>query len=193
MMVKQTLILVLDELKINPRLRLGSWLIIALLIGYFALLLRDYQSQLVQDYQRALERLDHLQTVARQTQWAERAQQAKILRSQLEASLWQANTQGLAQATFQQWLKTQLDNSKVENAHLQVKPAVNVPQRENLWMVQAQVDANFSAPTLERFLAIMAKHPLLVVTEHLEIRRQGKLSLFRLLVSAYFQATTASS
>lgn len=176
------------ELKANLRLRIGLWLILALLIGYFAILLNDYQIQLEQDYRKALERLQHLQTVAQQTQWAERTVQAKEIRSQLEASLWQASTKGLAQATFQQWLNTQLERNKVENAYTQVKPALEVSQQENLWVVSAQIDAKFSPRPLEQFLLTIARYPLLIVTEQLEIRRLGKLSNFKLMISAYFQA-----
>lgn len=187
-MIENILSLFSKELKTNPRLRMGLWLILALLIGYCTMLLADYQVQLKQEYHQSLERLQHLQSVAQQTQWAERAVQAKEVRSQLEASLWQASTKGLAQATFQQWLNTQLERDKVENAHTQVKPALDVPNRENLWMVAAQIDASFSPHSLELLLLTIARYPLLTVTEQLEIRRLGKLSNFKLIVSAYFQA-----
>lgn len=184
----------IKELKDNVRLRIGLWLIIVLLLSYLVALLNQYQRQLETGYHKAVARLQHLQAVAQQTQWAERAVQAKALRSQLEASLWQADTQGLAQATFQQWLNTQLKSKKVENGHTQVKPALVVPQQENLWVVAAQIDAKFSSLPLEQLLATIASYPTLIVTEQLEIKRfSKKFSTFKLMVSAYFDASHSTN
>jgi len=182
---------VLTELQKNTRLRAGLWLIIGLLLSYIVLLLNDYQGTLQQAHQNAIKRLNQLQSVAHQTQWLERASQAKALRTQLEVKFWHANTQGLAQATFQKWFDTQVNSAKMKKAHLRIQSTFALPKQPNIWKITARLDASFTAQSLHQLLLAMAKHPQFIVTERLEIRNQNRISRFTLIVSAYFQGKEA--
>jgi len=126
------------ELRKNTRLRAGLWLIVAISISYLVLLLNDYQVKLQQEHQSASTRLNQLQTITSQTQWLERAAQAQALRSQLQVKFWQANTQGLAQATFQKWLDTEMKRAKlIKKAYLRIKSVLEMPNDTNAWKVTA--------------------------------------------------------
>jgi len=180
----------LTELRKNTRLRAGLWLIIALLTSYIILRLNDYQIQLQQEYQNAFTRLNQLQTIANQTQWLERAAQAQTLRAQLEVKYWQANTQGLAQATFQKWLNTEMNRAQIKKeAHLRIISTIEMPKYINVWKITARLDAPFTPQSLKMLLLAIAQHPLFVVTERLEIRH-SRTPRFTLIINAYFQLIT---
>jgi hypothetical protein len=181
------------ELRKNTRLRAGLWLIVAILISYVVLLLNDYQVKLQLEHQNASTRLNQLQTITSQTQWLERAVQAQALRTQLEVKFWQANTQGLAQATFQKWLDTEMKRAKmIKKAYLRIKSVLEMPNDTNAWIVTARIDAPFTPRSLNRLLFAIAQHPLFIVTERLEIRH-SRTPRFTLIVSAYFKAPVLSS
>ena len=189
--LSKTFSLLVTELRKNTRLRAGLWFIIGLLLSYIILLLNDYQGTLQQAHQNAIKRLNQLQSVAHQTQWLERASQAKALRTQLEVKFWHANTQGLAQATFQKWLDTQVNSAKMEKANLRIQSTFALPKQPNIWKITARLDASFTRQSLHQLLLAMAKHPQFIVTERLEIRNQNRISRFTLIVSAYFQGKEA--
>lgn len=174
------------ELRHNTRLRMGIWLIAALLLSYFVIRLHDYQTQLKQNHHAVLTRLVQLQTISDQVQWIERAQQTQTLRNQLQAKLWQADTKGLAHATFQQWLNKTSDKTKLTGLRLQVQSVVEVPKTKNLWQVSAKLKADFNAESFNSLLLAIVEHARLIVTERLEIRKLSK-PRFTLILTAYFQ------
>jgi hypothetical protein len=177
----------LTEIRKNTRLRVGLWFILGLLLSYVALLLNDYQVQLQQTHQDAINRLIQLQDIANQTQWLERAPKARALRTQLDVKFWQANTQGLAQATFQKWLNTQVNQAKMEKAHVRIQSTLELSRMSNVWKITARLDASFTPDSLHKLLLAMAKYPQFIVTERLEIRNKNRVARFTLIVSAYFQ------
>jgi len=189
--LSKTFSLLVTELRKNTRLRAGLWFIIGLLLSYIILLLNDYQGTLQQAHQNAIKRLNQLQSVAHQTQWLERASQAKALRTQLEVKFWHANTQGLAQATFQKWLDTQVNSAKMKKANLRIQSTFALPKQPNIWKITARLDASFTRQSLHQLLLAMAKHPQFIVTERLQIRNQNRIARFTLIVSAYFQGKEA--
>jgi len=177
----------LKELRKNTRLRLGIWLIIAILMGYAFTLVDDYHAKLVQNYNGALSQLRQLQTIALQTQWDDRALQANQLRTHLEAQLWQAETKGLAQAVFQTWLQQKIQQAHIQSPGVRIDAMVEVPHFPDLWQVSAMVIADFVPENLQSLLLEIAKNPRLVVTERLDIHKAGKLK-FTLIIRAYFKA-----
>lgn len=181
----------LTELRKNTRLRLGLWIIAAIIISYIIILMNDYSTQLQQTYHDTLTRLNQLQSVANQTNWVVRKDQIHQQLGQLKTRLWQADTKGLAQATFQKWLNAEVAKANIENARLQVESTLDVPQNTQLWQVTAKLDAIFSPETVESLLAALTKNPQLVVTERLQIYYQRN-PRFTLIITAYFQPLIAS-
>jgi hypothetical protein len=183
----------LTELRQNIRLRVGVWLIIVILMSYTILRLNDYNKRLYQEYQEAAIHLNHLQTVANQTYWEERSQQALNSRYHLEGRLWEASTKGLAQATFQKWLNTQLTKAKIdENVNLKVDRAKDVANVANVWQVTAKLEANFEAKNFNLLLAALTKNLQLTTIERLNIRLIRKRLKFSLIIVAFFQAVADS-
>jgi hypothetical protein len=180
---------VVAELRQNSRLRAGLWLIIAILLGYSVVLLDDYQSQLKKAYQDSLTRLNQLRGIVQETQWVERALQAKELREQLEVKFWQANSPGLAQAQFQKWLNSQMERARLEKAYLRMESTLEMPKFPQVWRVTARIDANFEADKLNILLLAIADYPLFIVTDKLEIRN---ITRFTYIVTAYFKISTSN-
>ena len=181
----------ITELRRNTRLRVGVWAIVAIILTYTVMVVNDYHKQLQADYDKALAHLNQLQSIAKQTQWAERASKAQELRTQLAARLWQADTKGLAQAIFQTWLQEEIFFARIEKPQLHVEEAVDVAKYPQFWQVTAKLKGAFVPKRLISLLSAIAKHPQLVVTERLNIRHHRKKPTFIFIVSAYFQAPGA--
>ncbi|MDM8567046.1 hypothetical protein QUF74_15520 [Candidatus Halobeggiatoa sp. HSG11] len=186
------LIPLLNELRNNTRLRLGVWLIIGLLLGYSIVLLDDYRLKTQQEYTSVVARLAQLKTIANQSQWLERTAEIKQVREQVQGQLWQANTKGLAQATFQQWLRTMTKQLEIETKRLQVDPALNVAKYDNIWQVTAKIRGNFTKKSLTDFLLKIATNPSVVVTEMLDVHEYKEQLRFVVIVKAYFQKVVNS-
>lgn len=178
----------LKEFQQNLRLRLGGGLIVILLLTYVILELNDYRHRLQQDYQSAAAQLTQLQTVATQKPWLDRAAETQRLLTELEARLWQANTKGLAQATFQKWFNEQVNLNRINNTRLTVDPAIEVEQHPYLWQVTAQLEGQFEAKKLNNLLLAIAQNLEIMVTERLDIVPSASRSKFTLIITAYFRA-----
>jgi hypothetical protein len=178
----------LKEFRQNWRLRVGSELIVIILITYAILGLNNYHSRLQQDYQSAVAQLTQLQTVVTQKSWLDRAAETQKLLTELEARLWQANTKGLAQATFQKWFNDQVNLAKIDNSRLTVDPAIEVEQHAYLWQVTAQLEGKFEAKKLHNLLLAIAQNLQITVTERLDVIPSTSRPKFTLIITAYFQA-----
>jgi len=180
----------LQELKKNTRLRIGLWLILAIVAFYSLLLLNDYKLGLQGQYQAKVTHLARLQDVTSQAQWIERAELAESAKVVLEEKLWIAASKGLAQADFQAWLSGQVNAAKIKESQMQVEEAKDAPQQTNIWLVNAKLDGIFEPEALDRLLFNFAQHPQWVVIDSFEVRQSNRKPRFTLLVSVYFQATT---
>lgn len=179
----------LQELKKNTRLRIGLWLIIAIVAFYSLLLLNDYQLQLHNQYQNKVTHLARLQDVTSQAEWIERVKLAESAKVSLEQKLWVAASKGLAQADFQAWIGGQISAAKIQEPRLQVEEAKDVPQQTHIWLVNAKLEGIFEPEALERLFLNFAEHPQWVVVDSFEVRPSNRKPRFILLMSVYFQAT----
>jgi len=178
---------IVAELRNNTRLRIGVWLILAILASYSLIVLNDYQKKVEANYNIISNKLTQLHDITKQTEWQKRAEEAHSFRVILEDKLWIANSKGLAQADFQAWLLIQAKASKIENYNLKTEDTTEVDDGK-LWRVVGKLEGNFSPSSLNRLLLSISQHPQLIVIEKLSIRKFGKRSVFTLVVSAYFQA-----
>ncbi|MDM8568121.1 hypothetical protein QUF50_01125 [Thiotrichales bacterium HSG1] len=180
----------IGELRSNTRLRLGVWLIVGLLFGYSIMLLNDYRLKTQQEYTRVVARLSQLQTIANQSQWLDRTVKIQQVREKVQGQLWSANTKGLAQATFQQWLRTITKQLKIDTKRLQVDPALDVVKHKDIWQVTAKIRGNFTSKNLIAFLLKIATNPSIVVTEMLDVYESREELRFVVIVKAYFKLET---
>lgn len=182
----------LQELKTNVRLRLGLWLIAAIIGLYGILALDDYRKKLVKDYQSQANHFMQLQGVINETQWGARVEQIRALKIPLEEKLWKATSKGLAQANLQTWLDMQAKAAKLEIHRLNVEEPIETKEKPVLWQVSAQIDGVFVSQGLETLLQTFSQHNQWVIIDRLDIQAPPN-GRFTLVVTVYFQVPAASS
>jgi hypothetical protein len=93
-----------EELKSNRRAVTGLLLIAVLLAGYGVVALHDAASAAGTLYRHELANLARIIAVGGEHDWPARAQASGMARSQLEARLWIAESDGVARADIQDWI-----------------------------------------------------------------------------------------
>lgn len=182
----------LQELRTNVRLRLGLWLIAAIVGLYGILTLDDYRKKLVKDYQGQANHLMQLQSVINETQWGARIEQIRALKIPLEEKLWKTTSKGLAQASLQTWLDMQAKTAKLEIHRLTVEEPIETKEKPVLWQVSAQMEGVFVSQGLETLLQTLSQHPQWVIVDRLDIQAPPN-GRFTLVVTVYFQVPVTTS
>ncbi|OUD15435.1 hypothetical protein [Thioflexithrix psekupsensis] len=181
----------LTEIRNNDRLRWGIWAIFAISASYGLLRLGDWRVELENDYQAAARRWEQVQQIVAQPEWPRRAQQAREQYTQLQARLWQANSEGLAQASFQSWLDGKAKQVGLQNHTVRADPATTL-EKVNVWQIKAQLDAEFHPERLFDLLLLLAESPQWVVVERLDISQTTRSTRLQLIVVAFFQVNSES-
>ena len=138
-----------DELAANPRLRLGVWVIVAILLFYWVALVQPERRALaVDEYADTASRLASSERVmARRDEWPGLLAAAQQSDRALQRSFWRADTEGLARAGLQETLEKIVADLDVRNVAIESGASRPVPEVEGLWQVQARLTANYSAGT----------------------------------------------
>lgn len=180
------------ELKANPRLRWGAWLVAGILWFYGVLVLRDEANAGAVSLQQASRQQARARALLSEPEWTPRLEQARSQQLALEQRLWRESTVGLAQAAFQDWLTIALQQAGA------AKPQVNVAAQEaaagearalaDTWKVTGRVSFEFDPNALHALLARIASHEKLVVVESLMARNApgGRVEL--MLVAHFVKA-----
>lgn len=176
-----------EELAANPRLRLGVWLIVAILLFYWVALVQPERgAQAVGDYADTASRLASSQAVlARRDEWPGLLAAAQESDQALQQSFWRADTEGLARAGLQETLEKMVADLEVRNVAIESGSSRAVPDVEGLWQVQARLTANYFPGTELKLLHALATHPRKLVVDRMDLVR-GRQSRVFLIVSAYF-------
>ncbi len=179
------------QVRENPRLRLGLYAVGIILLWYVILALGSQARAVHTQYFSAAEQYAGVLRVASQKQWPQRERRARVSLVHWQSLLWQANSPGLAQAEFQQWLIGLVPKSGAGSGiRAETRPAVAVPGQPGLWMVTGKVQAKFATQTLIDLLRQIQTHRPLVQITGLELR-PGSLNRLRIELRAYFSATPA--
>lgn len=179
-----------QEWRQNPRLRLGMWLMLGILLLYVSLVLSDRRKAIEQDYRRTVGRLGQLEALTKQSEWTERADAARTLCVQLESKLWKAEGRGMALAAIQNWIYGLLKLAGMDEPRVSVEPAANVAGVENVWQVAVRVEGLFDAQKMTTLLHEIETHSLVTEIDDLEIA-SGPQGRFSLVIKAYFMAGAA--
>lgn len=183
----------LAEVKSNPRLRWGLWLIAATLWFYGVLVLRDEVPRQTEAWRAITKKLARTELVAVQTEWPARRDEALTAQVEYENRLWRATTAGLAQASFTDWLNQLAQEAGVGKLLLSA-----ASQEEEsggvagLWKVSARLSFDFTPSTFYPLLSRIATYPKKVGIESLVIRGSPSPRA-ELMVVAYFQRPAAQA
>ncbi len=170
-----------EELRSNPRLRIGLALVVAILLGYGLLEWRDRQEAGMADYKRLLGQVARMGQPQQPAQWAQRASEAAAALQQARSQLWRNASTGLAQAQVQDWLNGLLRQVDAKSASVRVaEPELNpdaptlasrLPQELKATQpLRARVEFNTDPSVLLTLLAALNDAPQRVVVENLAVK-----------------------
>jgi hypothetical protein len=173
-----------QELQQNPRLRLGVWVIL-LVLGLYTVLVQHDRNRLAHDdYADQVDRLGKAQGLRAQENWTDLLDAERARQVELTTAFWQADTQGLAQASLQAALTEMIAPLDIRNGRIRSGLAQAVPEVPGVWQIQAQLDGSYRPGAELQLLYAIAAHPGKLVVDRLDLSRQNSRML--VLVSAYF-------
>lgn len=157
-----------EELKQNPRLRLGLVVIVALIAIYQIAGISQWRASLAADYAQQQERLLRVRSISREDGWARRAADAASMHKALQAEISDANSVGLAQATFQGWLSG-LVRSTGKPLQITMGVPVKLPGQPGYWKIPAQLAGNLSIREAMELIRQVESRNELVTIDSIEL------------------------
>jgi hypothetical protein len=133
--------------------------------------------------QQQLARIEHLGETGL---WHQRRAESELSRAQTEARLWEAETDGLAQANFQSWVLDQAARAGLGSVeiHTSINPTANNSLK--LRQLTAQVTGRFDAAALFKLAQAIAGHDHLLVVNRLEIQT-APISRFEMVLGTFLR------
>ena len=186
MTLKQLIEQLVSEFHANPRLRLGAFLIIPILLVYFLLVLADYRVSLHSEYEAQVNSLKKLKALANEKNWFERAAQSRELLAQAESRLWISESQGLAKADAQAWLEQLAADLNIEERRITANEEVAVLDNM-VWVVEVDIQGRFDPRSYTRLISQIEANPKSATVIVTDFNRES-LPFFRARVRFYFQA-----
>lgn len=102
--------------------------------------------------------------------WRQRRVETNLSRVQAEGRLWEAETDGLAQANFQAWLLDQANRAGIAQTEIRTSINSNASNPLKLRQLTAQVTGRFEANGLFALLQSIAGDDRLLVINRLEVQ-----------------------
>jgi hypothetical protein len=154
----------------NPRARI-LLVVLAFTIAASGLMVLDSRDREIRreiaDEQTQLVRLGQ---VGEGELWHQRAEETRELRNKAEARLWEAETDGLAQANFQSWLLDQAKQAGIAVGDIRSSINSSTNNALKLRQLTAQIGGRFEAGGFVKLLQAIADQEHLVVIERLDIQ-----------------------
>ncbi len=182
-----------EQLEANQRLRWMMWGIAYIFVFYFSLVLNDWRqehNQTVAQLQRTSIKLDQLK---HQTQWPERWTQEKEVGEKLHGKLWETQSESLAEADLQNYLRKLMNDHNAQNYRPRLAPTERVTiGGETLIKVAAEVTGAVATNQIDHFMKAMADNSKALEVERFSYspQRSGQLNM---QVAAYFLVVTPTA
>jgi hypothetical protein len=168
----------------NPRVLIGLAAILLLLWGYGLIAMIeavDAAERRLLDTQAEIRRVTR---VAGETGWAERAEQTNALKARLLARLWAAETEGQAQADFQEAVARAARESGLGRPQIRVDRDPTQAPALGVRVLSASIGADFAPQPLSDFLLKLAALDRIVQVRSLRTTRQP-IARLDMLVATY--------
>ena len=180
-----------SELAANLRLRLGAWAVAFIVLFYAVLVQGDRVGATYEGYVDGADRFARAERLRGQGEWSELLAAERLRNEQLSVLFWEAETQGLAEASLQAALQEVLKPLEFRNMRIQSGVSQPVPDVPGLWQIQAQVNAGYRQGAELQLLHKIATHPRKLVVNRLDLVPQNRRLL--MIVSAYFTGIPTES
>lgn len=135
-----------------------------------ATLLDSFDSKVeraITEHQRQLAGLGRL---GEKEVWHQRRTETDLSRVQAEAELWEAETDGLAQANFQTWILDQAAHAGLGSVEIHTSINANPSNALKLRQLTAQITGRFEVAAFFKLLQAIAAHDRLLVVNRVEIQ-----------------------
>lgn len=129
-----------SEIRANPLLGLGIAAIGILLALYLYSAIGNWKDSLQQQLEHRLHERARIASIAGEQDWRNRAAQARRALAAARAHIPTSESQGLAQATYQAWLRGQV-MPFAPGARIDVSAPTPVEGEKGLWKIDATVSA----------------------------------------------------
>ncbi len=186
-----------EEWDKNPRLRLGAWLVIGIILMYCVLVLADWKQAVVNEYDQLESDLDKLLAPDSREDWVARQESARLRRKQVEERFWKADSRGKAKAMVQTWAESVAKETGLTNARIQVDNATDISHFPGYWQVVVTIESLEQPKKLPDLLKRIETNPQAVVFEKVFVTEQGMEIMdpkrFSLMLKALFKVETADS
>lgn len=173
-----------NELRGNRRAQLGLVLIILLIAGYGFSLLRHATAQVEARYRRDAQMLARIVAAEREKDWPQRAQDSAAALSALDQRLWHAETEGIAQADLQAWIRNVGRELGLPVLDIRVEAAKLKDSPTELRQITATVTAQPTEIAVIDLLERLEQAPHLTVVARLHVRQQPSPAL-ELVLTGY--------
>jgi len=160
---------VLAEWRASRRLRLVV-LVIMLVAGvHLSLSISDRRVATIEEYRRDAGLVERLREASAESSWPARADAAGEQLAQIQDSMTEVASVGLAQAEIQAWLTQQAQGAGLADINVRVETTLDVPGHPELWQVMARLDATVAEGRLGPFLQALAAGLPWIQAERLDI------------------------
>ncbi len=185
----------LQELKTNPRLRIGLALILVVLWVYGLLELGTLNQTRLESYTRLARKAAQLKSQARQEAWITRASEVATLKTQVESSLWNESSSGLALARWQDWLDDTLNTAGATRHTINISESIGKQPEGQRWQpMRARIEFDSTPDRLNNVLYLLEKAEKLTQIETLTVRaNKAELNLIAWTSAASAPAASATA
>lgn len=174
-----------EQWQSNPRLRILSACVAAILVFAMLQSLHQAREDARNEAQKQWQRLGDVKQLSAVEYWAERAEQGQQVIESLQKNIWQASSEGQAQAQLRDVLQRYLKEQGLEVTRMNVTavPSDNV----GLLQIRADISGTYIAGAWQDFVQRILEHRPQILIEHDSVNRtNANRSLYQLSVHAWF-------
>jgi|GEM_PF-1554208 hypothetical protein len=178
------------ETRKNPRIHFGFLAILAILLLGLWFAIEDSHRSAQEQIATEAQQLSVLRRVAGQTEWKARRDSAQHARVQLESRLWEAESDGLAQANFQDLITRFGKEANMTRIDVHVEIVGASTASQNFRQMSATVSGPFTAASLQKLLAELEGDGHMLVVDRLRVETTP-VPRFEMLLSTFLSPTAA--
>lgn len=156
------------EIEAKPALLLGFIAITLMILLYLFAGIRTWKDSLQQQLLQKLAERERIAQIASESDWHARAQQAQRALAAARAHIPSSESQGLAQATYQAWLRAQVQPF-APTARINVAAPLPVAGITRLWKIDAALSATIPPIVVFQILHKLQQADQLTTVDSLRI------------------------
>lgn len=175
-----------QEWQANRRLQLGVFLIGLILLLGMHQALDSWRQQRLQAATTAAQSLHELHLAAAEQQWPERARQAAAAHESIQRQLWQATSEGAAQAAVRDVIQAQAKRHGVVIERINMR-SLPPAQGARHAAVRVELQGAYEVLAWQRFIAALeARQPALLIEADRIDRGLAQRPRYRLNITAWY-------